>query len=451
MTSSSSFLVRRFRLVFPSALALLSTASAVVACGSEGNGVGAAADGGADGGFLTSDAAGLDGAPDGTTASGSVTLPFTPSNVADPVDFAGLTGDLVYTGSNCGNFVNFDPGKTGCADPGTTYRSFETIQKDGSKVRVFVARNIRIEAATEVRVMGTLPVVFLALENVDIVGTLQAAADKGRAVGGGYGSPSTAADGLGPGGGTWSADLEGAGASYCGKGGASGGGNAGGALYGNPELLPLYGGSSGGGQFSGAGGGAIQIVAGKAIRVTATGVVHVGGGGGDGSGGGSGGAILLEAPEVTIDGVLAANGGGGAAGTGASDGDNGKPSATPAAGGPSTETPAVAGGAGSAGARAEGLPGERDPRPNFAFHGSGGGGAGRIRVNTSAGKTAFAGTFSPAATTGCATFGVVGVNVRSDAGAGVNPVSDAASAVDARADGPALEDAAVPADANASD
>ena len=149
---------------------------------------------------------------------------------------------------------------------------------------------------------------------------------------------------------------------------------------------PLVGGSAGGVSFltNGGepnGGGALQLVAGKSIVVGASGAISLPGGGGDrgdaqisgpggygAGGGGSGGALLVEAPSVRVDGTLAANG---EAGGGTGDG---------AAPGAFRTTEARA---------AEG----------------GGGGAGRIRINTRSGHAVITGVVSPAMTTPCATEG----------------------------------------------
>ena len=164
-------------------------------------------------------------------------------------------------------------------------------------------------------------------------------------------------------------------------------------LYGNPSLVPLVAGSSGGsvGQEgtlsvaqSGAGGGAIQLVAGSTIRLLPEGTISASGApgssvGGRGAGGGSGGAILLEAPNVVVVGSLTANGG-----------DGGLEVNGNVARGASETNPARNGASGS-------------------LQQGGGGGLGRIRINTS-GASANIGAssgISPLTADGCFSQGVL--------------------------------------------
>jgi hypothetical protein len=122
--------------------------------------------------------------------------------------------------------------------------------------------------------------------------------------------------GFGPGGG----GIQG----NAGYGGSYGSlGSSGSSTYGNPSLIPLIGGSGGGGdgdtfadwQVGGAaGGGAILIAASQTLAVSATGAVRANGGSGyDGSsrntGGGSGGGIRLIASTLTGTGSVQAIGG----------------------------------------------------------------------------------------------------------------------------------------------
>jgi hypothetical protein len=161
----------------------------------------------------------------------------------------------------------------------------------------------------------------------------------------------------------------------------------------------------------GAAGGAIQLVSARRIRVldgAAAGVILVGGGGGRGAGlgiedpeteppqpgsggGGSGGGILLEAPVVVMEpstALLAAGGGGGGAGLcGARDAADAPPDGSTPLGGrcppepdvpPDGYTPPAGGdGAGQ-------QPAQRGDDLGFSA-GSGGGGHGRIRINSAFG------------------------------------------------------------------
>ncbi|MBI2927014.1 MAG: hypothetical protein HYY24_15070 [Verrucomicrobia bacterium] len=182
------------------------------------------------------------------------------------------------------------------------------------------------------------PVHLLATGDVTIDGTIDVSGGNGTAsppapgLGGpgGFdgGSPGRAADGIPPGAGF------GPGA---GRGGnqtlttAAGGAAYGtsptfasdrnGQPYGNPLLLPMFGGSGGGGFFhtttltrsgGGGGGGAVLIASTTRIRVGAAGTIRALGGNSLSSNvrnNGSGGAIRLVAPEISGDGLLDVSGG----------------------------------------------------------------------------------------------------------------------------------------------
>jgi len=360
-----------------------------------------ATDAGSDSGADTAVTVTDTGADAETSAPG---LPFAPSNIG-AVTFEN-TGDLVFDGEHCGNTINQTAGRTLCDPPGNgVYRSFEATQSDGTKIMVFVAKNIRVTSGTVINVKGTTAVALVALEELAIDGQLLAAANFNAPGPGGF---ATESDGTakGPSPGGYVLEKKGGGAGGCGVGGASGGGAMGGAAIESKKLTPLFAGSSGGGPIAGAGGGALQLVAGRTLRIGASGVVHVGGGGGGpGAGGGAGGAVLIEAPEVTVLGTIAANGGRGGAGTGGSKGENAKPSSDAAAGGPSTATPAVIGGDGAAGTSIFGVPGQA--HPTLTFHGGGGAGAGFVHINTTSGTATTSGTLSPASSTKCVTLGTL--------------------------------------------
>jgi hypothetical protein len=165
--------------------------------------------------------------------------------------------------------------------------------------------------------------------------------------------------------------------------------------YGNPELSPLRGGSTGGvtepASGAGRGGGVLQLVAGASITVATGGVIAVTGKGGAqfGIGGGSGGALLLEAPLLKINGTLSANGGAGA--NGLTGGPDGTLTAEPARGtkedGPGRKV--TVGGNGGAGTTPAGTAGtttgDASSGPSDSARAGGGGGAGRIRLNSRCG------------------------------------------------------------------
>ena len=374
-----------------------------------------------DGGPVTP---GTDG---GTDAPGSTgPLGFAPSNVS-------LSGiDLTMAGDSdiatpCD--LSTEPGPT----PGATCltNAVEAIvtQSDGSKVHMFVVKSLKVEPTGHLTVdRPGLPLVIVSLGDMTILGSIDVHAEGDRGVGGGATATQNGQKGVGPGGGPPAtgvgAATKGAGAgggSYCGKGGrgaveAMAPTQAGEptASYGTPEIVPLVGGSTGGsGSFgAGAGGGAVQLVAGGQFSLGAGVYINVGGGGGqpavssnfgdNSSGGGSGGSILIEAKGVQISGILAANGGGG--GGVSATGTNGTPDAKPAPGG--AKTGDGAGGAGGAGASIDGAtPASVDPGPV----GGGGGGVGRIRINSASGAAVIAASavLSPPVATACLTQGKV--------------------------------------------
>jgi hypothetical protein len=344
-------------------------------------------------------------------------FPFTPSNLpAGALAFDGL-GDLMMGAATCSGPIAIDTDAlalSGCsslvADRDFRFRMID--QRDGGRAALLLTRSSQIEVGTRVAVRGTLPLILAAADRIDVGGLLEAAALGAAAPAGGFAPPPPPkASGRGPGGGGGTAPGGGGAGSYCGlggKGGPSSNGetNGGGARYGNATITPLAGGSSGGNAGTwegGAGGGALQLVAGVRIAVPATGAIHAGGGGGDreGCGGGSGGAILLEAPSVVVGGVLAANGGGG--GSAGESGHDAAPDDQPASGGGPVHAIAGEGGNGAAGSTLVG--GQGRPNPDFVngdFSGGGGGGAGWIRIN---GEATVTGILSPGLDTTCASVG----------------------------------------------
>jgi hypothetical protein len=270
-------------------------------------------------------------------------------------------------------------------------------QAGGPDLAVWIANSWYIAQGVTVTAKPTIAVAFVALDTIDVEGTLSVAVSGSEPSAGGFqyahlGTPNGA--GAGPGGGrAGSATSAGGGGAYCGSGGPGGvwppGSPGAGALPdGNSDLIPLVGGSSGGAGngYPGSGGGAIQLVAAQSIIVGPDGVVTAGGGGGGGAGlaymadgGGSGGAILIESMAFIQFGTLAANGGGGGGEPPATDvGSDGLPQGAAAPGG-GTE-----GGQGSAVLTRDGGVGLCPPascNPAGFFAGGGGGAAGRIRLN----------------------------------------------------------------------
>lgn len=210
------------------------------------------------------------------------------------------------------------------------------------------------------------------------------------------------------------ASLSGAGGGGFGIAGGTGGsastdsdsatGGSSGKPTGSPTLIPLRGGCDSGAtddahpRAVGSGGGAIQLV--SRTKISITGVVATNGS--SVSGGGSGGGILVEAPIIEVNGSMVANGAGGNSGClFATPGENGRLDATPALGG--TCSVGGTGGSGGASSIAAGngantfLAGTGS---SPAWGGHGGGGVGRIRINTAPGGFHRAGLFSPNPSTG---------------------------------------------------
>lgn len=330
------------------------------------------------------------------------------------------------------------------------------LQPGGPTLRVFLAQSWIIN---DVRIRGMLPVAFVSSDELNVRGMIDASADAevngpgalvcGGASGGG-GSAQFYIGGRPPAGNSGGYPaflLQGNGSGGGGFGTTGGAGGlqivdlqigAPGQVNGSAELVPLRGGCEGGGtapQYRGSGGGAVQLVSGRAVHLIAgalsQGVVHVGGGRGiagvlgtSGSldtsplygpgGAGSGGGILIEAPRVLLDegiALLAAGGGGGGYGAcnPAPNGVDAAPGTAPALGGacPPGTFPAAAGGEGAT--TRDGAAGSNAAMTAggsvYGSAGSGGGGLGRIRINTLDGE------YSAGATSlvrGVATSGIVG-------------------------------------------
>jgi hypothetical protein len=356
------------------------------------------------GGTVTTDAGALmpaDGPLDQTTvflpdADAGGGLGFNPANVDVTALDAGTSVNAgIFAGArNVVNDANW---------PGPTTITQNDV--NATPADLIILNSWKIDTAFAWDVSGTngRPIIILVRTTVEILGQVLVNALGVTPGPGGYGSNCMNL-GLG-GGGPGMPPNRAGGGSYCGSGGhggtMSGPAASGGATYGNATLIPLLGGSASGSSASnvcnsGGGGGAIQIVAGQSITIGAYGAISAGGG----AGGGSGGAILLEAPLVTIRGTLAANGG--------SDVSNATANARPALG--SERGGLMVGGNGSAGGVVNGGDGMPVASNGVTSIGNGGGGAGRIRINTANGgaNITSGAVISPDLTTGCATQGTLG-------------------------------------------
>ncbi len=266
---------------------------------------------------------------------------------------------------------------------------------DGPALRVFVVQSLHLKGATAIRSGGPGPgprvsppgaaFAVVSLGDIRIEGTVGVEASAGSAVTGctvGKGAQFTEQDGrhVSSGGGG------GGNASAGGLGGAIAGlisplaPAVNGQVSGTAPLEPLRGGCSGGfvatvnGSFP-SGGGAVQLS--SATRIAIDGMLDVRGtnvfdfdqDGTTQGGGGAGGSVLLEAPEIAL-------------------GASARVLATGSNGAQGCDTPFVfctLGGAGATNTTVATNGGDitaPGPAANGAFSGGGGGGLGRIRINT---------------------------------------------------------------------
>lgn len=278
-------------------------------------------------------------------------------------------------------------------------------------VRVFLVRSL---TTNKVAVTGTNAFAVVSNGAIKIEGLLAASATETKAGAGAFndgncrGGPQTRVySAYGGSGGGGFGSPGGSGGSAKGDTTDFSAGAAGGATTGNAVLVPLRGGCDGGLEITlrdhwGRGGGAIQLVSRTNIVVAGNGIIAANGSS-NGSAG-SGGGILLEAPNVEILGRVVANG---AAGQGcAGSPPHGRLDAMPAIGGPAGcndgyKSTGQGGNGGAANIEADnGKDMARQPNLVGAIGGQGGGGIGRIRVNTVSGGLRVSGVFSPTASIG---------------------------------------------------
>jgi hypothetical protein len=309
--------------------------------------------------------------------------------------------------------MNTNDGTVMAGGKSIVVRSALLAQTSAPTILVFIVHSL---VANDVMIAGsqTDSKAFAIVSDGDIrIGGVFAASADGKTPGPGSYNDGTCKGGNG---GTAGAAFAGGGGGGFGTAGGKGGtatsddgtgaAGAAGTVTGNPLLTPLRGGCDGGGgasitTSSAGGGGAIQLV--SRTKITITGVVAANGSTDLALGGGSGGGILLEAPVIEILGSVVANGGGGASGCLNPDGaaESGRLDATPARGGMGCDTNNSDGGRGAAGSLSagDGLT-VRVMGTRVAFAGDGGGGVGRIRINTAPGGIRRAGLFSPDPSTG---------------------------------------------------
>jgi hypothetical protein len=286
-------------------------------------------------------------------------------------------------------------------------RSVLVAQPSAPTILVFIVHSL---TANDVTINGDNAFSLVSNGDIRIGGIFNASAGTGS--GPGVYNDSNCKGGVGVGSGSSRSGTGGGGFGTAGGAGGSAStigdsatGGSGGKPTGAPALTPLRGGCDSGAADDlhptavGHGGGAIQLV--SHTKISIIGVVAANGS--SVFGGGSGGGILIEAPIVEVSGSVVANGAGGNSGClFETPGENGRLDATPALGGTcSSNNEAGAGGNGAAGAiAATGGASIHLSNSDAALAGHGGGGVGRIRINSAPGNFHRAGLFSPNPTTG---------------------------------------------------
>lgn len=299
--------------------------------------------------------------------------------------------------------IDTDDGTVTVDGSPSVVRNVTVDQIAAPSIRVFMVHSL---VATAVRVTGSQALAITSDGEIRIKGTFSVSAQNGAGGPGrlndtGCRGKDAVLDGI----------ASGAGGGGYGLGGGTGGtatnasftraGGAAGAVTGNANIVPLRGGCDGGlyDTISGGGGGAIQLVS----RTQITLIGAVASNGNSFGSGGSGGGILIEAPVVDISGTVVANGGAGSGGCFAPKlGEDGRLDDKPAAPGLACSAGLTSDG-GRGGARTapagNGVNISATNNSNL-FAGHGGGGVGRIRINTVSGGLHTTGVFSPSPTTG---------------------------------------------------
>jgi len=309
--------------------------------------------------------------------------------------------------------INTDDGTVQVGGNPIAMRTTTITQTSAPTIRVLVVRSL---ITSDVTVIGSNALAIVSNGDIKINGTFAASAHADAAGAGRFNDSSCQGKGgdLGANG----AVSGSAGGGFGGNGGNGGTatsnkgnivpGGARGLPAGNAELLPLRGGCDAGpffgpGPRTGGGGGAIQLV--SRTKISIAGVVAANGG--SNAGGGSGGGILLEAPVIESTGNMVANGGAGAGANGTDAcfnvGEDGRLDAMPAIGGLGCSSFSSRGGNGAArntgASNGDDINGVSLNSP-VALAGHGGGGVGRIRINTASGGLNATGVFSPNPTIG---------------------------------------------------
>jgi hypothetical protein len=220
----------------------------------------------------------------------------------------------------CLSQAQFTSGSNGSYGPlnVTAYNTVITTPPDG----IFHCTTVNISSGSVsfTRNAKNTPIYILATGDVTITGDVSVSGAGSSGANGGLGGPGGYSGGNGGMGGLPAGDGQGPGggragdASYNTSTSAAPGGYGGigslavsGPVYGSPLLVPLIGGSGGGGVHGspgvggGGGGGAILIASSTKIRMTNGGEILARGGSAGEENPGSGGAIRLVAPEVVLE------------------------------------------------------------------------------------------------------------------------------------------------------
>jgi hypothetical protein len=252
------------------------------------------------------------------------------------------------------------------------------VDQAGATIRAFYGSSVSL---SDVHVVGTAALALVSANDLEVDGVIDASGANIVPGPGALAMPHPCAGGASTRGGG------GGGNAISGSNGGLGAG-PGGIAEGSLDTNPLVGGCNGGPEvddggtvltIGGGGGGAVQLVAGASIQLSANAMINVGAGGGmSAAGGGSGGNVIIEAPSVmfALGARLVANGGAGGACT--SQGEDASTDTTPAnGGGPCGMLPYVVGGHGGTVASA----------PSIGTIGGGGGGSvGQLLVRTRDGQ-----------------------------------------------------------------
>jgi hypothetical protein len=283
---------------------------------------------------------------------------------------------------------------SGVLDTTNDSRCRPVIQSTGEPACVIAAASFSITNALIVR--GARPLVLIAGDAITVDALLDGSSTQLRSGAGSQGNGACGTNGNGES--ATNGGAGGAGGTFGYRGGApQGGGSVATTAHASELIVPLLdvrGGCSGatgglsttaGGTKArgGTGGGALYLIAGSRIDVTANAVINASGAGGNagpvsggGGGGGAGGLIALDAPTIVVAGQLFARGGGG--GSGGSDTTSGNRGAEPAdaIGGTNGGSPASTGSGSGPGWPGCGGPNGTDGGNNAGGTATAGGGGG---------------------------------------------------------------------------